>query len=95
MAIWSMPRPVSASRAINSLPTSTSLRNAAHQMQRFRSMRISWRARRIATRIAYVAVQGQPPNQHYQLLIADADGEKPEGDSRIVAAAHVPGLVGR
>jgi TolB protein len=28
-----------------------------------------------ATRIAYVSVDGAPPNQRYQLLIADADGE--------------------
>ena len=28
-----------------------------------------------ATRIAYVSVDGQPPNQRYQLLIADTDGE--------------------
>ncbi len=29
------------------------------------------------TRIAYVAVSGSPPNQNYQLLVADADGENP------------------
>lgn len=28
-----------------------------------------------ATRIAYVSVDGQPPSQRYQLLVADADGE--------------------
>jgi TolB protein len=28
-----------------------------------------------ATRIAYISVDGQPPSQRYQLLIADADGE--------------------
>ncbi len=27
------------------------------------------------TRIAYVAVEGTPPNQRYQLVVADADGE--------------------
>jgi len=31
--------------------------------------------RRVATRIAYVAVDGQPPEQHYQLIVADSDGE--------------------
>ena len=30
-----------------------------------------------ATRIAYVAVDGQPPAQRYQLIVADADGENP------------------
>jgi TolB protein len=29
------------------------------------------------TRIAYISVDGEPPNQGYQLLIADADGENP------------------
>ena len=27
------------------------------------------------TRIAYIAVEGTPPNQRYQLIVADADGE--------------------
>jgi TolB protein len=30
-----------------------------------------------ATRIAYVAVEGVPPSQRYQLIVADADGENP------------------
>jgi TolB protein len=30
-----------------------------------------------ATRIAYISVDGQPPAQRYQLLVADADGENP------------------
>ena len=30
-----------------------------------------------ATRIAYVSVDGKPPKQHYQLIVADADGENP------------------
>jgi len=30
-----------------------------------------------ATRIAYVSVDGKAPNQHYQLIVADADGENP------------------
>ena len=30
-----------------------------------------------ATRIAYVAVDGTAPAQHYQLIVADADGENP------------------
>ena len=29
------------------------------------------------TRIAYIAVQGEAPTQHFQLIIADADGENP------------------
>jgi TolB protein len=34
------------------------------------------------TRIAYVAVSGTPPNQNYQLLVADADGENPRVATR-------------
>jgi TolB protein len=30
-----------------------------------------------ATRIAYVSVDGRPPTQKYQLIVADADGENP------------------
>ena len=30
-----------------------------------------------ATRLAYVSVDGSPPSQHFQLLVADADGANP------------------
>jgi TolB protein len=31
-----------------------------------------------ATRITYIAVQGQAPAQHFQLIVADSDGESPK-----------------
>jgi TolB protein len=38
------------------------------------------------TRIAYVSVEGQPPAQRYQLIVADADGE----NARTVTEASQP-----
>jgi TolB protein len=59
------------------IANSSNLRNAAHQVSDFVYQNILGVRGAFATRIAYVAVQGQPPNQHFQLLIADADGENP------------------
>jgi TolB protein len=56
---------------------SASLRNAAHQASDFVYERILGVRGAFATRIAYVAVQGQAPHQHFQLIVADADGESP------------------
>ena len=39
-----------------------------------------------ATRIAYVAVDGQPPAQKFQLIVADADGE----NQRLVLESRYP-----
>jgi TolB protein len=39
-----------------------------------------------ATRIAYVAVDGQPPAQNYQLVVADADGE----NQRLILQSRYP-----
>ena len=39
-----------------------------------------------ATRIAYVAVDGQPPSRHFQLIVADADGE----NARVVLDSRQP-----
>jgi TolB protein len=39
-----------------------------------------------ATRIAYVSVDGQPPRQRYQLIVADADGE----GSRLILESGQP-----
>ena len=47
-----------------------------------------------ATRIAYVSVDGKPPNQHYQLIVADADGENPrmilQSDRPLMSPAWSP-----
>ena len=48
-----------------------------------------------ATRIAYVAVQGQAPSQHFQLIVADCGRRVAASDSRVRAADHVASLVAR
>jgi TolB protein len=55
--------------------TSATLRNAAHRVADFVYEKILGTRGAFATRIAYVAVDGQPPTQHFQLIVADADGE--------------------
>jgi TolB protein len=57
---------------------SASLRNAAHLVSDFIYGKILGVRGAFATRIAYVSVQGQPPSQHFQLIVADADGENPK-----------------
>jgi TolB protein len=58
--------------------TAGTLRTAAHQVSDFVFQRILGTRGAFATRIAYVAVDGVPPSQHFQLLVADADGENPQ-----------------
>ncbi len=53
------------------------LRNAAHHVSDVVYQKILGVRGAFATRIAYVAVDGTPPAQHYQLIVADADGENP------------------
>ena len=53
------------------------LRNAAHRVSDVVYQKILGVRGAFATRIAYVAVDGEPPTQHYQLIVADADGAKP------------------
>jgi len=67
-------QPVGSQRFI---ADSASLRNAAHQVSDFVYQKILGVRGAFATRIAYVTVQGEPPNQRYRLVIADADGENP------------------
>lgn len=54
-----------------------SLRNGAHRVADAVFEKLTGVRGAFATRIAYVAVSGQPPAQRYELLIADADGENP------------------
>jgi TolB protein len=51
------------------------LRNAAHKVADAVFQAITGVRGAFATKIAYVSVDGQPPNQRYQLIVADADGE--------------------
>jgi len=53
------------------------LRNTAHRVADAIYKAITGIPGAFATRIAYVSVDGKAPNQHYQLIIADADGENP------------------
>ena len=55
----------------------SSLRNAAHRVSDVIYQKILGVRGAFATRIAYVAVEGQPPAQHFELIVADADGANP------------------
>jgi TolB protein len=50
------------------------LRNAAHRGSDLVYQKILGVRGAFATRIAYVAVEGEPPSQTYRLFVADADG---------------------
>lgn len=67
-------QPVGSQRFV---ANSASLRNAAHQVSDFVYQKILGVRGAFATRIAYVTVQGDPPDRRYRLVIADADGENP------------------
>jgi TolB protein len=62
------------------------LRNAAHRVADAIYEKIIGVKGAFATRIAYVSVDGRPPAQKYQLLVADADGENP----RIILQSQLP-----
>jgi TolB protein len=55
----------------------SALRNAAHRASDAIYEKIVGVRGAFATRIAYIAVNGAPPTQVFQLIIADADGENP------------------
>jgi TolB protein len=62
------------------------LRNAAHRVSDVIFEKIIGIRGAFATRIAYVAVDGQPPTQTYQLVVADADGE----NQRLILQSRFP-----
>ncbi|TLY78019.1 MAG: Tol-Pal system beta propeller repeat protein TolB [Gammaproteobacteria bacterium] len=64
----------------------SALRNAAHRVSDVIYEKILGIRGAFATRIAYVAVDGQPPEQHYQLIVADADGE----NQRLILESRFP-----
>jgi TolB protein len=66
--------------------TPTALRNAAHRVSDVVYEKILGIRGAFATRIAYVAVDGQPPAQKFQLIVADADGE----NQRLVLESRYP-----
>jgi TolB protein len=55
----------------------SALRNAAHRVSDAVYEKILGVRGAFATRIAYVEVSGEPPAQHYRLIVADADGANP------------------
>ena len=61
-------------------------RGTAHRISDFVFEKIIGTRGAFATRIAYVAVDGQPPAQRFQLIVADADGE----NSQVVLDSHQP-----
>jgi len=64
----------------------SNLRNGAHRVADAVYEKILGVRGAFATRIAYVSVDGKPPNQQYQLIVADADGENP----RVVLSSKYP-----
>lgn len=66
--------------------TPSALRNAAHRVSDVVFEKILGIRGAFATRIAYVSVDGQPPAQKFQLIVADADGE----NQRLVLESRYP-----
>ncbi|HEY6482012.1 MAG TPA: Tol-Pal system beta propeller repeat protein TolB [Steroidobacteraceae bacterium] len=66
--------------------TPGALRNAAHRVSDVIYEKIEGIRGAFATRIAYVAVEGQAPAQHFQLVVADADGE----NQRLILESRFP-----
>lgn len=64
----------------------TAWRNAAHRISDRLHEAIIGARSAYATRIAYVSVDGKPPSQRYQLIVADADGE----NARVILQSRLP-----
>jgi len=64
----------------------SALRNAAHRVSDAIYLKILGVRGAFATRIAYVAVDGSPPAQRYQLIVADADG----ANQHLILESHFP-----
>ncbi len=58
--------------------SAATLRNGAHRISDFVYEKILGTRGAFATRIAYVGVTGEAPKQHFELKVADADGENPK-----------------
>jgi TolB protein len=66
--------------------TSAAVRDAAHRCSDVIYEKILGVRGAFATRIAYVSVDGTPPSQRYQLIVADADG----ADARVILESRQP-----
>jgi len=62
------------------------LRAASHQVADLLFEKLRGIRGAFATRIAYIAVEGQLPNRQFKLIVADADGENP----RVVTESKQP-----
>ena len=66
--------------------TPAALRDAAHRCSDVIYEKVLGIRGAFATRIAYVSVDGAPPAQRYQLVVADADG----ANARVILESHQP-----
>jgi TolB protein len=66
--------------------TTAAVRDAAHRCSDVIYEKILGIRGAFATRIAYVSVDGSPPAQRYQLIVADADG----ANARVILESHLP-----
>jgi TolB protein len=66
--------------------TAAAMRDAAHRCSDVIYEKILGVRGAFATRIAYVSVDGSPPAQRYQLIVADADG----ANARVILESHLP-----
>jgi len=66
--------------------STANLRAAAHRLSDFVFEKVIGTRGAFTTRIAYVAVDGAPPAQHFQLIVADADGE----NAQVILDSHQP-----
>jgi TolB protein len=76
-------------QSLGTLKVSTeaaTMRGAAHRVSDFIYEKVIGTRGAFATRVAYVSVDGAPPNQRYQLIVADSDGESP----KVILASRLP-----
>jgi TolB protein len=66
--------------------TAAAMRDAAHRCSDVIYEKVLGVRGAFATRIAYVSVDGSPPAQRYQLVVADADGV----NARVILESHQP-----
>jgi TolB protein len=70
----------------NSTAPAANLRAAAHRISDALYEKITGVRGAFSTRIAYVSVDGKPPTQRYELLVADADG----ANRKVVMSSPLP-----
>src|SRR5665213_2244206 len=66
--------------------TPAAVRDAAHRCSDVIYEKILGVRGAFATRVAYISVEGQPPAQRYQLIVADVDG----ANARVILESHLP-----